>query len=189
MRGKWGCVPGIARCLFLPFLPQGDNSGGAAIGPLLASILPGPERSSVEWSHPQPGIQSVIATDLHCPQLCAVPDHSQQGPQTGHHWRLRKRKDHPQGGLKPQIPKGGTGGISVPGVSIWGEKLFCGENRPPLKKSLRQASRGASTQFHTTHNQHATETSTEPAQKDSTFIIIKKIQRNQSERIWRNNLH
>ena len=43
---KWRCVPGIVRLIFLPFLPQGDNSTGTAIGTLLVSILLGPVHRS-----------------------------------------------------------------------------------------------------------------------------------------------
>ena len=155
--GETGCVPGIARWLFFPFLPLGDNSAGASIGPLLPSILPGPERSSVEWSHPQPGTQSVTAMDLHCPQPCAAPDHSQQGPQTGHHWRLRKRKDHPQAGLKPHNPDTPTGSFSSLASRYVPSKISVVKTGLS-EKSLRQPSADTQSQSHTAHNQQPTET-------------------------------
>ena len=94
-----------------------------------------------------------------------------------------EKKRPPPGRPQATDSEGGYRGISVPGVSIWGEKLFCGENGPPLKRASDRPQEVHPPNFHTTHNQHATETTTEPAQKESTFIIIKKIQRNQSERI------
>ena len=130
--GEPGCVLGIARWLFLPFLPQGDNSAGQCIQtclhPLLPVTLGSVEKARVHKRDTSQWPQCFSVSTVVSQRRTILNKLAESTP--GRPW---EKKRPPPG--RPQATDSGHphGFVFVPGVSIWGFAFFCGENGLDLR--------------------------------------------------------